>query len=116
VKAIRIHAFGGPEVLQLDDIAIPQPAEGELLVRIHAASANPVDFKIRRGTMPWVSSEMLPMTLGRDLSGTVESAGAGVEAFSDGDALYAMLGGIDRGSYAEYVLVRPNEAAPKPAR
>jgi NADPH:quinone reductase-like Zn-dependent oxidoreductase len=59
---------------------------------------------------------MLPMTLGRDLSGTVESAGAGVDAFSDGDALYAMLGGIDRGSYAEYVLVRPNEAAPRPAR
>ena len=50
------------------------------------------------------------------LSGTVENAGAGVNAFSDGDALYAMLGGIDRGSYAEYVLVRPHEAAPKPAR
>ncbi|HEX3416952.1 MAG TPA: NADP-dependent oxidoreductase [Stellaceae bacterium] len=116
MKAIRIQAFGGPEVLQLDDVAIPQPAEGELLVRIHAASVNPVDYKIRRGTVPWVSSEMLPMTLGRDLSGTVESAGTGVDAFSDGDALYAMLGGIDRGSYAEYVLVRPNEAAPKPAR
>ena len=116
MKAIRIHAFGGPEVLQLDDIAIPQPAEGELLVRIHAASVNPVDYKIRRGTVPWVSREMLPMTLGRDLSGTVESAGAEVDAFSDGDALYAMLGSIDRGSYAEYVLVKPNEAAPKPAR
>jgi NADPH:quinone reductase-like Zn-dependent oxidoreductase len=116
MKAIRIHAFGGPEVLQLDDIAIPQPAEGELLVRIHAASVNPVDYKIRRGTVPWVSREMLPMTLGRDLSGTVESAGAGVDTFGDGDAVYAMLGGIDRGSYAEYVLVRPNEAAPKPVR
>jgi NADPH:quinone reductase-like Zn-dependent oxidoreductase len=116
MKAIRIHAFGGPEVLQLDDIAIPQPPEGELLVRIHAASVNPVDYKIRRGTVPWVSREMLPMTLGRDLSGTVESTGAGVDAFSDGDSLYAMLGSIDRGSYAEYVLVKPNEAAPKPAR
>ena len=116
MKAIRIYGFGGPEVLQLDDIAIPQPAEGELLMRIHAASVNPVDYKIRRGTVPWVSREMLPMTLGRDLSGTVESAGAGVDAFNDGDPLYAMLGSIDRGSYAEYVLVKPNEAAPKPAR
>jgi NADPH:quinone reductase-like Zn-dependent oxidoreductase len=116
MKAIRIHGFGDLEVLQLDDVPIPKPGEGELLVRIHAASVNPVDYKIRRGTVPWVSREMLPMTLGRDLSGTVESAGAGVDAFSDGDALYAMLGGIDRGSYAEYVLVRPNEAAPKPAR
>ena len=84
MKSIRIHAFGGPEILQLDDIAIPQLLEGELLVRIHAASVNPVDYKIRRGTVPWVSREMLPMTLGRDLSGTVESAGAGVDAFSDG--------------------------------
>jgi NADPH:quinone reductase-like Zn-dependent oxidoreductase len=116
MKAIRIHGFGGPEVLELDDVPIPQPGEGELLVRIHAASVNPVDYKIRRGTVPWVTRKMLPMTLGRDLSGTVESAGAGVDAFSGGDALYAMLGSIDRGSYAEYVLVRPNEAAPKPAR
>ena len=68
-------------------------------IRIHAASVNPVDYKIRRGTVPWVSREMLPMTLGRDLSGTVESAGAGVDAFSDGDALYAMLGGIKESGY-----------------
>ena len=86
MKAIRIHGFGDPEVLELDDVPIPQPGEGELLVRIHAASVNPVDYKIRRGTVPWVTREMLPMTLGRDLSGTVESAGAGVDAFSNGDA------------------------------
>jgi NADPH:quinone reductase-like Zn-dependent oxidoreductase len=116
MKAIRIHRFGGPEVLELDDVPIPQPGEDELLVRTRAASVNPVDYKIRHGTVPWVSREMLPITLGRDLSGTVESAGAGVDAFAEGEAVYAMLGSIDRGSYAEYVLVRPNEAAPKPAR
>ena len=88
MKAIRIHGFGDPEVLELDDVPIPLPGEGELLVRIRAASVNPVDYKIRRGTVPWVSREMLPMTLGRDLSGTVESTGAGVDAFSDGDSLY----------------------------
>jgi NADPH:quinone reductase-like Zn-dependent oxidoreductase len=59
---------------------------------------------------------MLPLQLGRDLSGTVESVGAQVAAFGEGEAVYAMLGDIDRGSYAEYVLVKPNEAAPKPAR
>jgi NADPH:quinone reductase-like Zn-dependent oxidoreductase len=116
MKAIRIHGFGGPEVLELDDVPIPQPGEDELLVRICAASVNPVDYKIRRGTVPWVNREMLPITLGHDLSGTVESAGAGIDVFDDGEAVYAMLGGIDRGSYAEYVLVRPNEAAPKPKR
>jgi NADPH:quinone reductase-like Zn-dependent oxidoreductase len=116
MKAIRIHGFGGREVLELDDLPIPQPGEDDLLVRIHAASVNPVDYKIRRGTVPWVSREMLPLPLGRDLSGTVESVGAQVAAFGEGEAVHAMLGDIDRGSYAEYVLVRPNEAAPKPAR
>jgi NADPH:quinone reductase-like Zn-dependent oxidoreductase len=59
---------------------------------------------------------MLPITLGRDLSGTVESSGTGVDAFRKGDTIYASLGGIDRGSHAEYVIVKPNEAASKPAR
>ncbi|MGA7260305.1 MAG: NADP-dependent oxidoreductase [Stellaceae bacterium] len=116
MKAIRIHGFGGPEVVELDDAPVPQPRENELLIRVHAASVNPVDYKIRNGTVPWVTREMLPITLGRDLSGTVESAGAGVNTFRQGGAIYAMLGGIDRGSYAEYVVVKPNEAAPKPAR
>jgi NADPH:quinone reductase-like Zn-dependent oxidoreductase len=114
MKAIRIHGFGGPEVLQLDDVPIPQPGADELLVRIRAAGVNPVDYKIRRGAVPWVTPEMLPIILGRDLSGTVE--GAGVGAFGQGEAVYAMLGGIDRGSYAQYVVVKPNEAARKPAR
>lgn len=63
-----------------------------------------------------VTREMLPITLGRDLSGTVESSGPGVDAFRPGDAVYALLGGIDRGSYAEYAVVKPNEASAKPAR
>jgi NADPH:quinone reductase-like Zn-dependent oxidoreductase len=116
MKAIRIHRFGGPEVLELDDVPAPQPGDNEVLVRIRAASVNPVDYKIRRGTVPWVTREMLPMTLGRDLSGTVEIRGFGVDAFREGDAVYALFGGIDRGSYAQYVVVKPNEAAPKPTR
>ena len=115
MKAIRIHRFGGPEVLDLEDVPVPQPRENELLVRIHAASVNPVDYKIRRGTVPWVTREMLPITLGRDSSGTIES-GAKADAFRPGEAVYAMLGGVDRGSYAEYVVVKPNEAAAKPVR
>ena len=115
MKAIRIHRFGGPEVLELEDVPVPQPDENELLVRIHAASVNPVDYKIRRGMVPWVTREMLPITHGRDLSGTIESGG-GMGALRQGDALYALLGGIDRGSYAQYVVVKPSEAAAKPAR
>jgi NADPH:quinone reductase-like Zn-dependent oxidoreductase len=58
---------------------------------------------------------MLPTTLGRDLSGTVESSGPDVGALREGDAVYALLSGIDRGSYAEYAIVKPNEAAAKPS-
>ena len=115
MKAIRIHRFGGPEVLELDDVPAPQPGQNELLIRIHAASVNPVDYKIRLGLVPWVTREMLPVTLGRDLSGTIESSAPGVGALREGDAVYALLGGIDRGSYAEYVIVKPNEAVAKPA-
>jgi NADPH:quinone reductase-like Zn-dependent oxidoreductase len=116
MKAIRIHRFGGPKVLELEDVPVPQPRENELVVRIHAASVNPVDYKIRRGTVPWFTREMLPITLGRDLSGTIENGGTGVDAFRRGEAVYAMLGSLDRGSYAEYVVVKPKEAAAKPAR
>jgi NADPH:quinone reductase-like Zn-dependent oxidoreductase len=77
MKAVRIYGFGGPEVLELDEMPIPDPGENEMLIRIRAASVNPVDYKIRQGTVPWVAPEMLPVTLGRDLSGRVDS-GPGV--------------------------------------
>ena len=114
MKAVRIHRFGGPEVLEVEDVPVPEPRGSELLVHIHAASVNPVDYKIRRGTVPWVTQGMLPITLGRDLSGTIESSGPEAQAFRPGEDVYAMLGGIDRGSYAEYVVVKPSEAAATP--
>jgi NADPH:quinone reductase-like Zn-dependent oxidoreductase len=115
MKAVRIHRFGGPDVLELEEIPGPLPGENDLLVRVHATSVNPVDYKIRQGKFP-PTLPKLPITLGRDLSGIVENVGGGAGAFRQGDAVYALLGGIDRGSYAEYVVVKPNEAAAKPAR
>ena len=66
MKVIRMHRFGGPEVLELEDVPVPQPRENELLVRIHAASVNPIDYKIRPGAVPMISREMPPLMLGRD--------------------------------------------------
>ena len=60
MKVIRIHRFGDPEVLELDEVPVPRSGEDELLVRIHAASVNPIDYKIRRGAVPWVTPTMLP--------------------------------------------------------
>ena len=73
MHAIRIHKFGGPEVLQDEVLPVPQAGSGELLVRIEAASVNPVDYKIREGKFAKASDDALPITLGRDLSGMVEA-------------------------------------------
>jgi NADPH:quinone reductase-like Zn-dependent oxidoreductase len=113
MNAARIEAFGGPEVVHLQKISAPEPQEGEILLKIQAASVNPVDYKIRLGKYPAVTANMLPYVLGRDVSGSVAACGPGVTAWAEGDLLYAFLG-IDRGGYAEYVVVRENEAARKP--
>lgn len=115
MKAVRIHSFGGPEVMQLEDMPVPQAGEDEILLRVHAASVNPVDYKTREGKFSAVGRDKLPMTLGRDVSGTVESGGSRAGAFRRGDAVYALLG-PDRGAFSEYVLVKVAEAALKPKR
>src|SRR6266853_1030561 len=81
MKAVRIHHYGGPEVLQYEDAPRPQPAAGEVLIRVHAAGVNPFDWKVREGYM----KNMLPLTLpfipGWDVSGTVEATGPGATRF-----------------------------------
>jgi NADPH:quinone reductase-like Zn-dependent oxidoreductase len=83
------------------------------LVRIEAASVNPVDGKIREGKFAKVNDEALPVTLGRDLSGIVESCGPSAQNIVAGDAVFALLG-YDRGAYAQHVLAKPEEWARKP--
>ena len=111
MKAVRIHRFGGQEVLQLDDVPPPVAADGKLLIRVMAASVNPVDGKIRQGGYPKVTEADLPVTLGRDVAGVLETAGGGFKA---GDAVYAHLDWAD-GGYAEYVLCAPSGIAAKPS-
>jgi NADPH:quinone reductase-like Zn-dependent oxidoreductase len=113
MKAIRIHEFGGPEVLRIDDTTIPVEPRDSLLVRVFAAGINPVDFKTREGTFAPVGGQQFPVTLGRDISGVVHGTGADVREFRAGETVYAMLA-PDRGGFAEYVVVKAGEAAPKP--
>jgi NADPH:quinone reductase-like Zn-dependent oxidoreductase len=112
MKAVRIHRFGGPEVLALEDLPAPQPGKGEVLIAVRAASVNPIDYKIRQGG--FVQPDKLPMTLGRDVSGTIAKAGAETGALREGDAVYAMLAS-DQGGYAEQVLAKATDLAAKPA-
>jgi NADPH:quinone reductase-like Zn-dependent oxidoreductase len=115
MKAVRIHAYGGPEVLRYEDAPKPTPAAGDVLVRVHAAGINPVDYKIRQGHMQSFIPLKLPAILGWDLSGVVEELGPGVSGFAVGDAVYGRPDILRDGAYAEYIAVRAAEIAPKPA-
>jgi NADPH:quinone reductase-like Zn-dependent oxidoreductase len=113
MHAVRIHEFGGPEVLRLEDIPDPQPGPGEVLVEVKASSVNPVDYKIRNGG--YLQPDQLPLTLGRDISGVVRRCGAGERNFEQGQAIYAMLP-FDRGGYAEMAAIPEAACARKPER
>jgi NADPH:quinone reductase-like Zn-dependent oxidoreductase len=113
MHSIRIHEFGGPDVLKFEEQPVPEPKADEVLIRVHAASVNPVDYKMRNGG--YVPPDQLPLTLGRDISGVVEGVGSNVQKFQTGDAIYAMLP-HDRGGYAEFVAVGVAGCAAKPRR
>jgi NADPH:quinone reductase-like Zn-dependent oxidoreductase len=115
MHAIRIHKFGGPEVLEDDTLPLPVPKGDEILVRVVAASVNPVDGKIREGKFARVNDEALPVTMGRDLSGVVESCGPAVQGVAPGESLFALLD-YDRGAYAQHVIVKPGEWTRKPEK
>lgn len=116
MKAVRIHAFGGPEVLQLEDIARPVPAADEILLKVYASGVNPVDWVIREGGNEALRAFLtLPMTLGWDAAGIVEETGSAVTAFQKGDAVYGQPSFPGDGSYAEYCVAKASQFALKPA-
>ncbi len=114
MKAIRIHNYGGPEVLQYEDAPRPQPQPGDVLVRVHAAGVNPIDWKVREGHMKDFWPHKFPLILGWDLSGVVEEIGAGVSRFKKGDEVYSVPDVSRDGAYAEHIVVRESELALKP--
>src|SRR5256885_6009270 len=106
MKAIRIHNYGGPEVLQYEDAPRPKPQAGEVLIRVHAAGVNPIDWKVREGHMKDFWPHKFPLILGWDLSGVVEEIGAGVSQFKIGDEVYSIPDPTRAGAYAAYIVVR----------
>ena len=111
MKAIRVTAFGGPEVLRLEEEPTPKPGPGEVLVRIHAVGVNPVETYIRAGT--YARLPELPYTPGNDGAGVVEQVGADVTEFKAGDRVYTA--GSLTGTYAELALCRKEQVHPLPA-
>ena len=114
MKAVRMQGYGGPEVLRYEDAPRPEPAAGEVLVRVHAAGVNPVDWKIREGYMKAFLDYPMPLILGWDFSGVVESLGPGVTEWKKGDEVYACPDMRRTGAYAEYIAVKALEIARKP--
>nr|WP_292372064.1 NADP-dependent oxidoreductase [Methanosarcina sp. UBA411] len=110
MKAIRIHEFGGPDVLEYEEIPESQPGPGEVRIRVVAAGVNPIDWKIRRGYMELP----LPMTVGSDVAGIVDVVGQGVDSFRPEDEVFGKAS-AGQGGYAEYTVVSSTQIALKPS-
>ena len=109
MQAIRIHQFGGPEVLRVEDVPVPEPASGEVLIKVEATGVNFVDVYHRTG----LYRGQLPLTLGREAAGTVERIGAGVTTCRPGDRVVSET---VRGGYAQYALAAAERLVPVPER
>src|SRR6476469_122375 len=114
MKAVVIHSYGGPEVLKVENVPPPVPKEDEILIRVIAASVNPVDVAIRKGYLAELIGNKFPLILGMDGSGIVEKTGAKITKFKEGDPVYAFFTLASEGGYAEFVTAKENEVASKP--
>ena len=114
MKAICVHAFGGPEVLSLEDVPVPGPGPHQVVVRVHAAGVNPVDTYIRAGA--YASKPNLPYIPGSDGAGTIEAIGTDVHGIKPGDRVYLLKpgGGALPGTYAERTLCDVPHVHPLP--
>ena len=110
MKAVVIQEYGNNDVIQHIDIERPEPGPGEVLVKVHAAGVNPIDWKIRDGAGQRMGMT-LPIYLGGEIAGTVEKVGEGIHQFKVGDAVF---GTTKSGGFAEYTVTKAESLAPKP--
>ncbi len=112
MKAIQVHQFGGPEVLELREVPTPKPGPGQVLVRVHAVGVNPYDTYMRTGT--YAIKPHLPYTPGSDAAGTVEAVGDGVKKVKVADRVYTAK--TLSGAYAEFALTDESQVEPLPQK
>src|SRR5258707_421790 len=111
MRTVHFYAYGGPEQLVVEQVPRPEPQVGEVLVRVHAAGINPIDWKIRKGFFKDVRPVPLPFTPGSELAGTIERLGPGVTSFTVGQAVY---GRGAMGAYADYAVIAADQLASIP--
>jgi NADPH:quinone reductase-like Zn-dependent oxidoreductase len=114
MKAVCIYSYGGPGVLVYENAPRPHPGDGEVLVRVHAAGINPVDWKIREGHLKEMLHHTLPLILGWDVSGVVETAGPGLTRLKVGDEVFSRPDISRDGAYAEFIVMKESDVALKP--
>jgi NADPH:quinone reductase-like Zn-dependent oxidoreductase len=110
MKAVIINEYGNEDVVNYVDVERPDPKKDEILVKVHFAGVNPVDWKIRGGLGERLGLK-LPIMLGGEIAGTIEKIGDEVRDFKEGDAVYGI---ITSGGYAEYAIAKRGDIAPKP--
>jgi len=114
MKAIRIHEFGGPEVLKLEEVERPIPKTDEILVKVYASGVNPADYIVRQGGNELLKPFLkLPLGLGLDAAGEVEQIGSEVTGFNKGDRVYGIPNFLD-GTYAEFLAAKASQFALMP--
>lgn len=114
MKAIVLDHYGPPEMLQPAELPQPRPRPGQVLIRVHAAAVNPIDWRVRSGSLRFVLPAKLPLVPGYDVSGEVAECGRGVEAFRPGAEVFAFLDRISGSGYAEFAVASESVVAPKP--
>lgn len=114
MKAIVLHEYGGPEMLRYEDAPRPAPREDEVLIRVIAASVNPVDVAVRSGKYAEYFHTTLPLIPGMDAAGVVEKAGSKISKLKAGDPVYAFFTLREEGGYAEFAIAKENEVSRKP--
>jgi NADPH:quinone reductase-like Zn-dependent oxidoreductase len=111
MQAFVLKAYGGPEMANLEDVPVPKPSPRQLLIRVHAAGLNPVDFKTRKGDLRPVQRYRLPTVLGNELAGEVAACGDQVRRFRVGDRVFARVAKERMGAFAQFAVVEEDHAA-----
>jgi NADPH:quinone reductase-like Zn-dependent oxidoreductase len=115
MRAAITRGYGGPEVFTIEEVERPRPGAGQLGIRVHASSVNPVDCGIRSGALRAFVRLRLPAILGIDYAGVVEEVGPDVEGFAVGDEVFGFVDIRSCGAYAEHAVVAASTAARKPS-
>ncbi len=114
MKAVVINKFGGNDVVEIQDMPRPSPGPKEVLIKVHAASINPVDWKIRSGMLKIITGSKFPMVLGRECAGEVVETGGEVKKYRKGDQVVGVPSIKRMGAFAEYAIAQQKATFPKP--